>query len=124
MTTPAKSPKATAKPNPTTVVMKVCQELSRIGQRHSQPDANTALGAGSTNGSMSNARTTASHKTKIATITTQGSARRSALRRNNGRLRGLAGGASRISGTTIWGTTMITASCRARAGGADVLAQL
>jgi hypothetical protein len=71
---------------PTTVVIKVCQELSRIGQRHSQPDADTALGAGKTNCSISNSRTTTSHRRKIVMMTTQGSARRTNLRQRNRRL--------------------------------------
>jgi hypothetical protein len=74
--------------------MNVCHALTRIGSRHSQPDANIADGAGSTNCSISNTRTTISQITKIPMITIQGRMWRSALRRSRYGLRGRTGGVS------------------------------
>ena len=96
---PARSPITTAMANPTAVVIKVCQALSRIGQRHCQPEAKIALGAGRMNGSMRNACTTNSHSTKIAMMTIQGSRRRSVLRRQRRRLR--AGVISAAASVTV-----------------------
>ena len=42
----------TAITNPMIVVIKVCHALSRIGQRHCQPEAKNADGDGNTNCSM------------------------------------------------------------------------
>ncbi len=72
----------TATRKPIAVVMNVCQALIRSGSRHSHPEAKMADGAGSTNCSMLKARTTISQKTKMPTITTHGSTRRSVLRRS------------------------------------------
>src|SRR2546430_6565268 len=95
MAMPAASPMITAKAKPPAVVTNVCQELSRMDQRHCHPDAKMADGVGRTNCSIWKARTASSHTTKTAMTTTHGRMCRSVFRRSRKGLRGLTGGASR-----------------------------
>src|SRR5258708_25441046 len=106
--------------NPTAVVMKVCHALSSISARHSHPDAKIAVGAGSTNCSMSKARTTISQRTKMAMITIQGRALRAACRLSRERLRGLDGPLPVASSPSMSLSRTVVASAYV----ADLLAQL
>ena len=58
---------------PMSVVMSVCQELSRIGSHHFTMLAAMADGAGRMNCGMSKPRQITSHTPKVPTMTSQGS---------------------------------------------------
>src|SRR5262245_34744079 len=78
--TPPIAPITMANAKPTSVVISVCHEFSRIGTRQRHSSVNMAEGAGSTNSGTLKTRTNSSQNMNIPTITTQGSACRTSLR--------------------------------------------
>src|SRR5262249_28741563 len=108
---------------PTSVVINVCQEFSRIGPCHSHSDAKMADGAGSTNCGMANRRTAPSHSRNMAIVTTHGSARRTGLR-SSSRLGRATTGISNVSVVAISCLYTVLPLRRLGARPADVLTQV
>src|ERR1044071_492888 len=78
--TPPIAPMTMAKAKPTSVVINVCHEFSKIGTRQCHSSEKIADGAGSTNSGTWKPRTKISQNTNMPAITTHGSACRTGLR--------------------------------------------